>query len=817
MTHPTTLSGLSLADVAERTRAGRVNVAEAPTSRSIGAIVRDNTLTLFNAILLTCLVVVLLVGHARDAVFAGVLILNALTGIVSEIRAKRTLDKLAILSTSPIAVIREGEETTIAPSAIVEGDLMVLRAGDQVPADGEIVRNCAVQLDEAILTGESVPVHKDVGERVLAGSVVVAGEAAVTADKVGADSWAYGVSSEVKKFRLAHSELSEGIDTILRLLTRILPIMILILGASQIEWSAGLDHVLTSGQWKRAVIAIVAALVGMIPQGLVLLTSVNFAAAAMKLARRNVLVQELPAVEVLARVDVLCLDKTGTITTGQMACIGAEEPGGYQLGDLATMATGELKRALAMVASDRTNATAIALADALAYEVGEPDVRVAFTSRTKWSAIRTESTTWVLGAPDIVGEACDNTSAIAETARHFMDAGWRALALASTPTPITPGTEVLPGGLTGRLLVAFAEEIRPDAADTLAYFADQGVDVRIISGDAPGTVSAIARNAGLRFDQAEVCDARTLPTPAAPVDRTKQRPRRSRPVPPAGSLDFDDAAEHHKVFARVTPEQKRALVHALQRRGHTVAMTGDGVNDALALKDADLGIAMGSGAQATKAAAKVVLLDSRFSHLPAVVDEGRRVLGNMERVSTLFLAKTTWAFLFSIVVSALALDYPFLPRHLTLIGVFTIGLPAFLLALAPSKARYRPGFLRRVLALVLPGGAIIGVAGLGMYIWWEGVDHTLAQTMCTLAVTGCSLAFLAVLAKPLLSWRGIMVAIMGTCVVLATLVPQLRHFFALEWPTLTQWLIVTGVVGLGVCAIGVLGVWWSRRYYSHVA
>ena len=810
--------GLTSDEVARLTAAGQVNVAATPTSRTVKEIVKDNCFTLFNAILTVCLVIVLLVGSWRDGVFAGVLILNAATGIVSEIRAKRTLDKLAILSTSPVAVIRDGAESQVPPTEIVAGDLLVLRAGDQIPTDATVVDSRGLLVDEAILTGESVPIRKEDGDEVLSGSSVTAGEARARADRVGADSWANSMGSQVKRFELAHSELSAGIDKILRVITWALPIMIVILGWSQIDWSNGIAGVFRSGQWRGALLAIVAALVGMIPQGLVLLTSINFAAAAMKLARRKVLVQELPAVEILARVDVLCLDKTGTITTGEITCQGVAAPGATELADVAYGLGDEARSALALLAADKTNATAKALAGAIGDPVGEPDVRVPFSSATKWSAIARAGTTWVMGAPEILADACTNGDQMALTTQHFASSGARVVALARAEGTIEATADQLPAGLEGAGLLILAEDIRPDAAETLRYFAEQGVAIKVISGDSPVTVRAIARRAGLGDDIA-VCDARTLPAPPTTIEAT-ERPthhrRHGRKAQAAPRNAFDDAVENTQVFGRVTPEQKRALVHALQRGGHTVAMTGDGVNDALALKDADLGIAMGSGAQATKAAAKVVLLDSAFSRLPDVVAEGRRVLGNMERVSTLFLAKTTWAFIVAMTVSIAGLSYPFLPRHLTLIGVFTIGVPAFLLALAPSHTRYRPGFLKRVSALVLPCGTIIAALGLGVYVGSLHLGHRLPQTLTTLTITGCSLALLAVLARPLKSWRGILVATMAVCVVLATLVPQARHFFALQWPSFLLWLAVLLVIAVGVALIWFIGQWWSRRYYPHV-
>ncbi|MDO4613502.1 MAG: HAD-IC family P-type ATPase [Actinomycetaceae bacterium] len=814
-TMPATLNGLTDSEVAERRRDGRVNVAHQPTSRTIGAIIRDNCLTLFNAILLACLAVVVTVGSLRDGVFAGVLVLNAATGIMSEIRAKITLDKLAILSTTPLSVIRDGSETQVAPSDIVVDDLVVLRPGDQVPADGEIVESRGLEIDEAILTGESEPERKNPSDRALSGSSVVAGEGHLLVDAVGEDAWAYKMSSDVKRFEMAHSELSAGIDTILTWLTRILPLMILVLGFSQIDWSRGLGGVLASGQWRTAVLAIVAALVGMIPQGLVLLTSVNFAAASLKLARNKVLVQELPAVEVLARVDVLCLDKTGTITTGAISCQGALKPGQTELKPLGEVLDETTRRALAQAVADRTNATATAIGDKLGETCAPQWRRIPFSSARKWSAVIDEAC-WILGAPEIVCDASTNGEEARRSADAIAAEGARIVAFARGSGSIEPDKPSLPSDLEVVCLVVLSEEIRPDAAETLAYFAAQGVDVKIISGDSPTTVGAIARRAGI--GDVTVCDARTLPAPSSPV-QSQRRGRRDRPAREVDP-EFGRAIERANVFGRVSPEQKRALVHALQQAGHTVAMTGDGVNDSLALKDADLGIAMGNGAQATKASAKIVLLDSSFSRLPAVVAEGRRVLGNMERVSTLFLAKTLWAFVIAMTVSLCGLGYPFLPRHLTLIGVFTIGVPAFLLALAPSAQRYRPGFLPRVLKMVLPAGAAIGLSGVGVYWWALPWGGHMPQTAATLVITGLSLALLAVLARPLLTWRGLLVAAMGACVVCITLVPVARRFFALEWPSMDQWVPITGIVVVVGAFILAIGQVWVRRHYrgdSHSA
>ncbi|CAM3262971.1 HAD-IC family P-type ATPase [Occultella aeris] len=778
--------GLTAADVAARVARGEVNVAPESSSRSLAAIIRGNLFTLFNAILGIALVVVLLVGSWQDAVFGFVLLSNALIGGLTEYRAKRTLDRLAILDAPNATVLRDGAEQVVDLHGIVTDDILVLRLGDQVPADGEVLTSRGAEIDESMLTGESEPVDKRPGDEVLSGSAVVAGSAVVRATRVGTAGYANQLTAQVRRFSLVNSELRSGINRILVYVSwAIVPIAILLVW-SQIRHHGGLDLALADGTWRNAVVSAVAGVVGMVPEGLVLLTSINFALAAIVLARRKVLVQELPAVEVLARVDVLCLDKTGTLTDGTVGLTDLIE---------LTPVPGAREALAALAADPDANASAAAIAAGVTDVPAAPaQVLVPFSSARKWSAHRTDAGAWVFGAPEVLLEAGDG---VLQQVRDLADTGARVLLLAAAPADALTGAAAEggpPRGLRPAYLVVLREHVRPDAAQTLAYFAAQGVTVKVISGDNPATVAAIAGAVGLGGDGGR---------PVTGVD--------ARTLPEDGEA-LADVVTSEQVFGRVTPEQKRAFVHALQSRGHTVAMTGDGVNDALALKDADLGIAMGSGAAATKAVARLVLLDGRFATLPGVVDEGRRVIANMERVASLFLNKTTYAVLLAIVVAITAWPYPFLPRHLTLVGALTIGTPAFFLALAPSRQRYVPGFLHRVLMLAIPCGIASALAVLVVYGTLHARDAGLqANTGATLTLVIMGLWLLGALARPWNWWRVALFAAMAAGAVLAIAVPFVRDFFALEVPEPFTAVLVAVTAAVGCVAIEVT----YRRRKAH--
>lgn len=839
--------GLSFKQVAHARAADETNEFDNSSSRSIVAILRANVFTIFNAILASAVVVVLAVGSWQDAVFGFVLLLNTLTGTIAELRAKRALDNLAVLAAPTAHVIRDGEAKDIEVSQVVLGELLELRSGDQVPADGQVLSSNGCEIDESILTGESVAVRKHENDQVLSGTTVIGGSARIRVTAVGEHSYANRLAMEARKYSVVTSELQEGTNRVLTWISWVIVPMTLLLLWSQLRVAGGISGSLDSGQWKAAVVLAVAGVVGMVPQGLVLLTSVNFAAAAMTLARRKVLVQELPAVEVLARVDMLCLDKTGTLTSGAVeldhieSCLGSA----CADGDGGSLAAGKVSADAAAGGSAGTGSGAVVPASAddaaraaLAYLVGGSEVNatgsaiaagltglepaqaryaIAFNSARKWSAVQTSAGAYVLGAPEIVlagstgsgsteadnGES-DGTglgstdNAALERVKALAGTGKRVLVLAHSNQALDQSENpTLPKDLTAALLVVLAEQVRPDAAQTLDYFKRQGVAVRVISGDNPVTVAAIAAHLGLRNpDGGEPVgvDARTLPA----IEDTQA---------------LADALEKHTVFGRVTPEQKRAFVNALKSRGHTVAMTGDGVNDALALKDADLGIAMGNAAPATKAVSRLVLLNSQFDALPSVVAEGRRVIANMERVASLFLTKTTWAALLAAVVAITGFVYPFLPRQLTIVSSLTIGIPAFVLALAPTNQRYHAGFLGRVLRLSVPAGVIVvvGVLCARLTLILMGSNRNQISSVCTLVLVAGGLWLLSLTARPWVWWRASLVALMSTAALAVVLLAPLRSFFDLAALTANSWLVLACAAGIVCAALETLGRYNAAR------
>ena len=804
------VNGLNAAQIAERVSAGRTNEYRERTSRSAAQILRANVFTIFNGILGVALVLVLALGHWADALFGFVLLLNTATGTLAEIRAKRALDRLAVLETPRAVVLRGGTETEVAVGEVVIDDVVRLGAGQQVPADGEVLISDGLEIDESILTGESRPVRPVSGAQVMSGTTVTAGTGLFRTTAVGGDAYAHRLAREARRYSLVVSELQAGTNRVLHWISWVIVPVALVLVWSQLRLSGSIAETWSSGAWRHAVVAGIAGVVSMVPQGLVLLTSVNFATASLSLARRNVLVQELPAVEVLARVDTLCLDKTGTITTGRIRLGEVQGPDGDQ-------APSEVLSALALLSAvGEANATADAIREGLSDlrglgEQGLKDARepgnagssadvesVPFSSRRKWSAVRDRSgTTWVLGAPEIV--LAGHSESVLDRARQIAAQGVRVVALARSGSPwgSAPGEDDprLPDHLEAAGIVILTEEIRPDAAETLAYFRQQGVDAKVISGDSPETVAAVARQAGVTAPgggELVALDARTLPAGAGGGHETDEDLER-----------LADAVEGASVLGRVTPEQKRALVRALKSRGHVVAMTGDGVNDALALKDADLGIAMGNGAPATKAVARLVLLKGEFSALPGVVAQGRRVMANTERIASLFLAKTIYASLIAVVVSAMAVAYPFLPRQFTVVSSLTIGIPAFVLALAPSNQRYRQGFLGRVLSLCVPAGLMAGTVTLSTYLWLTLTHAPRAQvtTATTLVLITCGLWLLTLTARPLTSWRLGLVVLMGAIAVLGVVAPPVRAFFLLAWPTPGVWWVIALMACLAIVGI----------------
>ncbi len=770
--------GLTSAMVAERAARGEVNDAARRTSRSVAEIVRANVLTRFNAIIGVLCAVILITGHPQDALFGLIIVANSGVGVVQEVRAKRTLDRLSVLGQEPARVVRDGHETQVPPQQIVLGDRILIGPGDRVMVDGKIAGGSGVEVDESLLTGESDPVPKKPGDQVLSGSFVASGSAAYEATAVGHDSYAARLEAEAATFNLAHSELMAGINRFLKLISWVIVPVAILLAASQLAYAG-------TG-FSDAVAGTVAGVVTMIPEGLVLLTSVAFAVGVVRLGRRQCLVQELPAIEVLARVDVLCLDKTGTLTEPRMEL--------DQVVELKPEVP--VRRALAGLvhAEDRPNATIQAIARdlgetrALDSPDGRPAEVVPFSSARKWSgAVFSAGSTlaggWVLGAPDVLLAPADparaEADARASTGLRLLVLGRADPADLAAPERLSNGGQVEPVAL-----LVLRQRLRPEAPRTLAYFAEQDVAVKVISGDSAESVGAIARELGIEGATHPV-DARTLPS--GTDDATEVETETG-----AGFDALADALEHNSVFGRVTPRQKQLFVTALQARGHTVAMTGDGVNDVLALTRADLGVAMGSGTGAARAVAKIVLLDDSFATLPYVVAEGRRVLGNIERVASLFLTKTVYAVLLSVATAVVGLlglagleglRFPFLPRHLTLISILVIGVPGFFLALGPSTQRVAPGFVSRVLRFAIPAGVACAAAAFCSYLIarLDGSGNLVAdRTTAVITLAAVSLWVLALVARPYRWWRVALVLAMAALMVLAFVIPASRTFFELR-------------------------------------
>ncbi|MFE1480282.1 HAD-IC family P-type ATPase [Streptomyces fimicarius] len=776
--------GLSTTEVAERVARGEVNDVPVRSSRSVTEIVRANVFTRFNLIIGVLWVIMLFVAPIQDSLFGFVIVANTGIGIIQEWRAKKTLDSLAVIGEAKPTVRRDGVAAEISTSEIVLGDLVELGPGDKVVVDGTVAEADSLEIDESLLTGEADPVIKRPGDPVMSGSFVVAGGGAFTATKVGREAYAAQLAEEASRFTLVHSELRSGISTILKYVTWMMVPTAIGLIISQL--------VVKDNNFKDSVARTVGGIVPMIPEGLVLLTSVAFAIGVVRLGRKQCLVQELPAIEGLARVDVVCLDKTGTLTEGGMdvtevrALNGSDEA--YVQEVLRTFG-----------ASDpRPNASLQAIIDA--YPQGDGAAwtvtdAMPFSSARKYSgAAFTEAdgtaSAWLLGAPDVLLPEGDPTLTEIE---HLNEQGLRVLLLARAQGELNASGAA--AGAAPTALVVLEQRLRPDAGDTLAYFADQNVATKVISGDNAVSVGAVAGKLGLAGAE-NTLDARRLP---------------------ADPDAMATAMEQNAVFGRVTPQQKRDMVAALQSRGHTVAMTGDGVNDVLALKDADIGVSMGSGSEATRAVAQIVLLNNSFATLPSVVAEGRRVIGNITRVATLFLTKTVYSVLLAILVVCTQVEYPFLPRHLTLLSTLTIGVPAFFLALAPNKERAQPHFVRRVMRYAIPSGVIAAASTFATYLvarhHYSGEGALEAETSAaTLTLFLVSMWVLAIIARPYTWWRIGLVAAMGLGFLIVLVVPWLQDFFALKLVGTTMpWT----AVGIAVAAATLLEFTWrwvGRRF-----
>ncbi|MEU6575567.1 HAD-IC family P-type ATPase [Streptomyces sp. NPDC046805] len=773
-------TGLTTTEVAERIARGQVNDVPVRSSRSLAEIVRANVFTRFNAIIGVLWVIMLFVAPIQDSLFGFVILANTGIGIVQEWRAKKTLDSLAVIGEARPTVRRDGLATEIATHEVVLGDLMETGPGDKIVVDGVCAVADNLEIDESLLTGEADPVVKRLGDTVMSGSFVVSGSGAFTVTKVGREAYAARLAEEAARFTLVHSELRTGISTILKYVTWMMVPAALGLIVTQL--------VVKNNELGDSIARTVGGIIPMVPEGLVLLTSVAFAIGVIRLGRKQCLVQELPAIEGLARVDTVCLDKTGTLTEGGMDVT--------ELRPLDHSDETYVRRVLGALGESDPHPNASLQAIIEAYPDSEEwrcVESLPFSSARKYSGAtfsegNGETSTWLLGAPDVL--LADGDPALAETER-LNEQGLRVLLLARAARDLDDADVAEGSGPTA--LVVLEQRLRPDAADTLRYFADQNVRAKVISGDNAVSVGAVAAKLGLR---GTAVDARRLPT-----DRTGM----------ATALDTGT------VFGRVTPRQKQDMVGALQSRGHTVAMTGDGVNDVLALKDADIGVSMGSGSEATRAVAQIVLLNNSFATLPSVVAEGRRVIGNITRVATLFLVKTVYSVLLAVLVVCWQVEYPFLPRHLTLLSTLTIGVPAFFLALAPNKERARPHFVRRVMRYAIPGGLVAGIATFATYLlarhYYTGAGALAAETSAaTLTLFLISMWVLAIIARPYTWWRVALVAAMAAAFLFVLIVPALQRFFALKLVGVTMPWTAVAVAVVAAVALELLWRWVDRRF-----
>ena len=770
------IAGLTEAEVAQRRTAGQANELPPRSGRSVGQIIRANVFTRINALLGVLFVLVMVTGSWINGAFGLLIIANSIIGIIQELRAKQTLDSLAVIGEARPTVRRSGVESQVSQEEIVLDDVLVIGPGDQVVVDGEVVEASYLELDESLLTGESDPVAKHPGDTIMSGSFVASGTGAYRASKVGKDSYAAKLTAEASKFSMVHSDLQAGIDQILRTITWILvPVGILtVIGQIRVGES----------DWRAIILSVTGALVPMIPEGLVLITSTAFALGVIRLGRRKCLVNELPAIEGLARVDVVCADKTGTLTENKMAFSELRAMGGFGEDE----ATEALRQLGAADPSPNSSMEAIIEGLGAAYSPWDVAASQPFTSALKWSGVSfSNGQHWVLGAPDVLAAP---ESGAAHEASELASGGLRVLLLGRAGVDVT--SDSAPGEVTPVALIVLEQRVRPDASSTLEYFASQDVQVKVISGDNAASVGAVTSSLGM--EGGEPIDARFI-----------------------DDDDFAATINNSHVFGRVTPQQKRAMVAALQDAGHTVAMTGDGVNDVLALKDADLGVAMGSGTSATRSVAKIVLLNDEFATLPYVVAEGRRVLSNIERVAKLFLTKTVYSSVLAILVLLFSVPFPFQPIHVTITGWFTIGIPAFLLSLPPNNDKAQPHFVSRVLTFGLPAGVAVAIASFVTYMVTRvpgppGPENMQASTAALLALIIGSTWVLAVVARPYQWWKIVLIMLPLVGYGLIFTLPLTQRIFMLDSSN-TQAMTVAVIAGL-IAAAFIEALWWILGYRS---
>ena len=768
------MTGLTNEQVQQRIEEGKINVNENPNTRSYKQIVRENVLTFFNFLNLALMIMVLLVGSYKNSMFMGIIVINTVIGIVQEVRAKKTLDKLAILTESKAVVLREGKKWSISTEKLVMDDILYLKTGDQIPADSKVLEG-SIEVNESLLTGESDNLQKNEGDELFSGSFVTSGEAWCQIIHVGKDNYAAQITSEAKEFKRHNSELRNSLNAILKTISVIIVPMGLLLFYKQ--------YYIAGNGIRDAVVNMVAAVLGMIPEGLVLLTSVALTLGTLALTRKNTLVQELYCIETLARVDTLCLDKTGTITAGTM-CVeqvepyvkgmtlqkslpekeqpqipqsDADQPASVQSCSenpdasqseatlLATvqpeqaqpeMTIGEIERVMANMMSvlKDKNATADALHKRFSRRTDMPvDHCIPFSSDRKYSGVAfKDEGTYLMGAAQFLFP--DGNEDLLRQCAQYGKEGLRVLVLAHSPNKNQENE--LPEGLRPVALFMITDIIREDAPETLEFFKNQGVNLKVISGDDPVTVSAIAKKAGLE-NADQYIDATTITTPE----------------------EMEHAVADCSVFGRVTPQQKKEMVLALQKQGHTVAMTGDGVNDVLALKEADCSVVMAEGSDAAKNIANVVLMDSNFSAMPDIVNQGRRVINNIRTAASMFLIKTIFSALLCLITIFWGESYPFEPIQMSLISACAVGIPTFLLAQENNFNKNESGFLRYVFMNAFPAAVTITGCVFTIMLVCQNVYHSneMLSTACFLVTGWNYMAALKTVYAPLSKYRKIII------------------------------------------------------------
>jgi cation-transporting ATPase E len=778
--------GLSSAEAARRL--ARLGPLESPTSRSTASIVVANVVTLFNAIIGVFFILILSLGLFADAIFGLVAIVNSAIGIRQELKAKETLDQLALLVAPRAKAVRDGRMLELRADEVVPGDLVRVEPGDQLVADGEVVSSRGLTVDESLLTGESDGIRKRTGDRLLSGSFCLSGSGYYELDAVREDSYAEKLAGEAREFRHPPSPLQLEVNRVLGATTvALVPIGLIVL--------VGLN--LHNTEFREAAQTATAGLVTLIPEGLVLLMSVTLAVAAIRLARQNTLVQQMAATEALAAVDTICVDKTGTLTDGTLKLVKVEaaDPSGPAAAE----------RALARFAASagERNRTLETIAERYPASPERVSAEVPFSSQWKWSGLTLNGASYVMGAPDVLTQA----GALAlppdlqRTLAEHTAAGRRVVAFgeSSGRLPDDPASQP-PPALSPRALVVLEETLRPDAAETIEFMRSQQVDLKLISGDARETVTAVAHAVGVP------AEASVIEGPQLPQERS----------------DLARAAEANTIFCRITPDQKKALVGALADRGRFTAMIGDGVNDVPALKRARLAVAMGSGSQITKGIADIVLLRDQFSMLPRAVAEGRRIARNIHRLGRLYLTKSVYAGFLITLTAIFGLTFPFLPRHLTVAAFLTIGVPSFVLALAPSEGPlYRGRLLRALAAFAFPAGIAMGIASLlSFYLVDIGGSLEEARTSATTTLIVLGLCFILLLERgpgrehiTIQSYMLAMVAGLGAIFALILAAEPVRDFFELELLAGGQWFLALACVAGG---LGLAGAAWRLPYIQRL-